>query len=241
MRKIGLLSAVLGLLMGIFTFLIFNQPSTASISSKVYINLDDMNKEISRLLQEDPELGLSSNPYSYIKNNKEYARIVQLGYSALPIIEERITEGNKFGLDKYILAIAAEEIAKVNLKKGEYRWSDAEEFVRSWKLHLQSVPGKVQQILNANESSEWKNNKLVELGAPAIPYILEDIDSGGNELVPALQKVTFSSQNDSRTGQSMNLTAKQWKDLHKEDNQIIKSLIKKAADEKEINKYFRIK
>jgi len=198
-----------------------------------------MQQEIKRLTEIDPQLGISSNPYSYIKNNKEYERIVKLGIPALPVIEQRISEGEKYGLDKYILAIAAEEIAKVNLKNGEYRWSDAEEFIRAWKLHLKSVPKKVDEIVSANETFEWKNNKLAELGVPAIPYIK---GKGIKEIEPSLQKIIgshnltqFSSiQNDA-------ISMEQWEIDHKQDINILKAIIKNASEEPEINKQFRFK
>ncbi|SEG29231.1 hypothetical protein [Paenibacillus sp. UNC499MF] len=237
MKKIITFSALAGLFLGLSYTYLFSPPTSASLSTKTYINLTDMRKEIDRLTREDPSLGLSSNPYAFIKNNKEYERIVKMGYPALPVIEERITEGNSFGLDKYILAAAAEEIAKVDLKKSEFRWSDPEEFTRSWNLHLKTVPDKVDKIVSSTESAEWKNEKLVELGAPAIPFILDIVEKGAKELEPSLQKIVHSSTVSSVSPSQFN--AQLWKTDHKEDTRILKTMVDKAV-EKEVSTHFRM-
>ncbi|MFC9776982.1 hypothetical protein [Paenibacillus chitinolyticus] len=238
MKKL-LLSITTGFLVGIVSFVLISSNSSAALSSNIYISLTDMQLEIKRLTETDPQLSLSSNPYSYIKNNKEYERIIKLGIPALPVIEQRISEGPNYGLDKYILAIAAEEIARVNLKKGDYRWSDAEEFIRSWKLYLKSVPKKVDEIVSANETFEWKNDKLAELGTPAIPYIKE---KGIKEIEPSLQKIIVShGPTQIPSIQNDDISMEQWESEHKQDVKILKALIKKASEEPEINKSFRVK
>ncbi|MEY9094691.1 hypothetical protein [Paenibacillus sp. RC84] len=238
MKKL-LLSVTAGFLVGIVSFVLISSNSSAALSSNIYISLTDMQLEVKRLTEIDPQLSLSSNPYSYLKNNKEYERIVKLGIPALPVIEQRISEGENYGLDKYLLAIAAEEIAKVNLKNGDYRWSDAEEFIRAWKLHLKSVPKKVDEIVSANETFEWKNDKLAELGAPAIPYIKE---KGIKEIEPSLQKIIVShSPTQLPSIQHDDISMEQWESEHKQDVKILKALIKKASEEPGINKSFRVK
>lgn len=237
MKKIITVSALTGLFMGVGYIQLFSPPTSASLSTKTYINLSDMRKEIDRLTAEDLGLGLSSNPYVFIKNNKEYERIVKMGYPALPVIEERIAEGNSFGLDKYILAVAAEEIAGVDLKKSEYKWSDPEEFTRSWNLHLKAVPGKVEKIVSSTESAEWKNEKLVELGAPAIPFVLEKVEKGAKELEPSLQKIVHSTTVSSLSPSDFN--AQQWQTDHKEEARLLKTMVDKAANQ-EVSTHFRM-
>ncbi|MEC0246060.1 hypothetical protein P4H65_09715 [Paenibacillus chitinolyticus] len=237
MKKTIIVSALAGLILGLGYTQLFSPPTSASLPTKTYINLSDMRKEIDRLTKEDPTLGLSSNPYAFIKDNKEYERIVNMGYPALPVIEERIMEGNSFGLDKYILAAAAEEIARVDLKKSEFQWSDPEEFTRSWKLHLKAVPGKVEKIVNSKESAEWKNEKLTELGAPAIPFILEKVEKGAKELEISLQKIVNPSDLPSVSPSDFN--AHQWKTDHKEDARLLKTMVDKAA-EQDVSTQFRM-
>ena len=66
-------------------------------------------------LLRNPQLSASSNPYEYIQNNKNFNDLVNLGTDALPVIAEKIMNSNDDGLKEYILAIAAEKIAKIDL------------------------------------------------------------------------------------------------------------------------------
>ncbi|MCP1311402.1 hypothetical protein [Paenibacillus tyrfis] len=123
MNKKMIISALLGIGIGVIGYFGTIPDFKAYSSSSKAISIVDIRNEVDRLIQNDPQLAYSSNPYDYVKNNKAYHHIVKIGYPALPEIERMITDGNSYGLEKYLLAIAAEEIAGVQLKKGKYRWS----------------------------------------------------------------------------------------------------------------------
>ncbi len=90
-------------------------------------------------------LGFSSNPYDYIKNNPEYNELVALGTDAIPIIEQYISETTSFY--GYILSIAIEDIAKINLKNfDEYKWSTSSTFLESWSNIKNDVDDAVYNI-----------------------------------------------------------------------------------------------
>ncbi len=133
----------------------------------------------------------SSNPYDYTKNNQFYDALVALGPEALPVLEDKVIKSENNGLDEYILAIAAEEIAKVNLKEDNegkfiYSWSNAKAWPAVWDSHLRSLPEKVKEITSSSLSKQKKADKLSRLGTPAIPFILDEIGAGNTEISASL-------------------------------------------------------
>ena len=160
------------------------------------ITLDRQIKGGIIVLQDKLELSLSdikkaasSNPYDYIKNNPAYDSIVNKGPGVLPELREKIANSPQNGLSEYVLAIAAEEIAKVDLKGSDFGWANAKEWVSAWDKYLETLPQKVKQISDSTATVEVKINDLEKLGVPAIPYIMDEVQKGRNELVPALDKL----------------------------------------------------
>lgn len=108
----------------------------ASDSYQIDINMDLMMDKVAEMQSTHVESALSSNPYDYIKNNDNYNKIVSLGTDALDIIKKKIDESNENGLKEYILAAAANDIAKVDLKKDTYNWSNGFFNRHYYKLEL---------------------------------------------------------------------------------------------------------
>jgi len=157
-----------------------------AIPGQINRNINAIMHDVDRMATEDPSKAMSSNPYTYIEGNANYRNIVNLGSSALPVLVDMIKNSKENGLREYILAIAVEEIAKVDLKGDNFGWSNAKEFVRAWNKHLKSVPDSVNNITSSEQSNEAKVEALVKLGTPAIPFILDRIEQGRIELAPAL-------------------------------------------------------
>lgn len=157
----------------------------SSIENVIDTNIADIETNLENEPNNGTKLALSSSPYDYIKAYKEYDNLVSLGNDALPYIEERIDASPGSGLVDYMLALAAEEIAKVDLKKSNFQWSTGDSFSRRWKSHLKEIPAKTKQIAESNNSEAAKNEELKELGTPAIPFILDEIEKGHQELLPA--------------------------------------------------------
>lgn len=241
MNKNWIVSAGLGIMLGLGTFVWVNPQSLAFTASQSKVNLNEMRVEIGRLIEQNPQLGFSSNPYKYTENNQVFDRIVGYGYEALPLIEEEITKGDTYGLEKYIFAIAAERIAKVDLKQSPHRWSHAEEFVRSWRLHLQAVPSEVERIAVSQQSGDEKIKSLVKLGVPAIPYILEKVDAGHKDMAPALRQLIPESDASGLKAESDATAYKQWAHEHQEQVELLRSLVNKAVHEPETNNQFLIR
>ena len=168
--------------------------ANASIASKIDQNMLSIMDDVSKLATQDPQAAMNSNPYSYI-DNANYKSIIDLGSEALPILVDRIDQSKKNGLKEYILAIATEEISKVDLKKDRWEWSTAKEFTKVWKTHLNKIPTNVNKIASSNEANNKKVQELVLLGTPAIPFIMEKIEQGNTELFPSLDQLLRGNPN----------------------------------------------
>lgn len=74
------------------------------------------------------EQTLSSDPYDYI-NNEYYDNIIALGTPAMDVLEENYHSGGYTGLDAYIVALAIQDIADMNLYECTGTdWETPEEF-----------------------------------------------------------------------------------------------------------------
>ena len=152
---------------------------------------NNVREEVHRLAQKltshaGSQVATSSNPYDYTAQNPAYDELVRLGTPALPAIVEELDASSQDGLREYLLAIAAESIAKVDLKAGsQFRWSTGKQWPRLWEKHLREIPPAVNEIANSDEPLGVKIKRLVALGTPAIPYILDAIASGNVSLSPA--------------------------------------------------------
>lgn len=170
-----------------------------------------------------------SNPYAFVRNSKDYDNLVGLGSAALPVIERKIVESEDSGLREYLLAIAAEDIAKVDLKGDDYRWSKGKEWPREWRKHLKSVPARVKRIVASGESNAVKVEEIIELGTPAIPFVLDEIEQGNTVIIPALdellkgnKKVTFKPKEIKEP--------KQWVKANKAKFEDLRAMVEQAQD-----------
>ncbi|CAM3390935.1 hypothetical protein PALU110988_20045 [Paenibacillus lupini] len=157
----------------------------SSFERAINANIAAIETNLENELNDGTKLALSSSPYDYTEAYKEYDNIVSLGNDALPYIEEIIDASPGSGLVDYMLSLAVEEIAKVDLKKSNFQWSTGDSFSRTWKSHLKEIPAKTKQIAESNNPEAAKNEELKELGTPAIPFILDEIENGHEELLPA--------------------------------------------------------
>ncbi len=191
--KASIISACL-LVAGIVFWGSMQNPNT-SVAAQIDQNALAIQEDLSKMIRDNPEMASSSNPYDYIKDNKNFDNIVQLGDVALPIIVQKIKNSNNNGLNEYILAIAIERIAKVDLKKNGEGWNTAKEFSQVWSKHLKNIPNSVDQILVSNQSNNQKVEKLINLGTPALPFIMDKVEQGNIELFPAVKTLVADDNN----------------------------------------------
>jgi hypothetical protein len=205
-----------------------------AVSYKVDKLVDDMMKNYYEQIKKNPTLMLSSNPYDYTKDCPEYDAIVALGYEALPYIKEKVEKSENNGLSEYILAIAAEKIGKVKLKGDHFNWDTGKGWAREWNKHLKNLPSNFDNIVASKETSASKNEKLVRLGAPALPFIIDRIEQGDTEFIPALEmllednakaKLDKASKGDINT----------WIKNNKDGFEILRRIVNDAQEGKEID------
>lgn len=105
-------------------------------------------------------LAMSSNPYDYIKDNAEYDKLIALGEESLDDLYKLQQDQEKYdNFQRYIIAIAIEEITKTDLKQSEeYFWMDADGFSEKWNDFSIEAEENIKDILNNNSLSE--NEKI---------------------------------------------------------------------------------
>jgi hypothetical protein len=163
---------------------------TASAAEIVHTNIDHMEAEFDKAIQNSDEAMFSSNPYDYVKDNEYYDSIVNLGVDALPALEEMLNDSDGNGLKEYIMAIAIEDITKADVGKIEdddLAWESAKEFAEEWAGIKESAESGIEEIISDGGMSEKeKIDELSAYGILAVPYLSELADSA--ELGPELSK-----------------------------------------------------
>ena len=104
-------------------------------SEKENTNNTEIEKEIMTNLDKIAEVTdmTSSNPFDYT-NNDYYKNIVNLGKSAVPILENMYKNGKLTGVNAYLSALAIQDITDCNLlEKYNFDWATAEEFYTYWE------------------------------------------------------------------------------------------------------------
>lgn len=201
MKKNLALFLVIGLFVTIFLGYKMNlKTAEAEIEKQLSNDINVMMEEVVNM--SDPKASISSNPYDYTTNNKAFDSIVDLGSSALPHLKNKIQNSAQNGLEEYLLAIAIEKIAKVDLKGDKFGWADAKGFVKVWNEHLKAIPENVKTI--ANSSDNDKVDKLIKLGIPSIPFIIDEVEQGNEDVIPALDNLLIGSKEVNYTKGSIN-------------------------------------
>lgn len=164
----------------------------------------------------------SSNPYDYVKDNPDFEKIVALGHEALPGLYKRLIDSDKNGLEAYMLAIAIETIAKVDLKQNESTaWATAHMFKAKWPEYVKSIPALVETITaDPTLSMEEKVNRLIALGTLALPFLLDKIVAGDEALFPAVTALTDPSMRALK-----NTTPREWALQHKDQFSLLKRYV----------------
>lgn len=81
-----------------------------------FISIERMRSQCYALMQENPDLAISSNPYDFIRDgvNPYYNEIIAMGSDALPSLKKELKESPANGCEEYLFAIAIEEILNAN-------------------------------------------------------------------------------------------------------------------------------
>lgn len=126
--------------------------------------LSDLDASINENVEENPMLGLSSNPYDYTKGNKYFDELVEKGVYGVPVMLNALKKSQYDGLTEYLIAIAVEEATGTELKETAYTWEDAKGFVTQFEKVSDNRVEIVKDILERNESKESLSKSLEPYG-----------------------------------------------------------------------------
>lgn len=160
-----------------------------AIASRIDTEIDSLMADIQTRAFANPAIAMSSNPYDYVQGSSDYARIVSHGYEALPVLSDMVGSSPENGLREYILAVAAEDIARVDLKANGPGWASGKEWRGVWKAHLRTLPTRVHKIALSEGSAEGKAVEIEKLGIVAAPYVLDEIAAGHTDLGTGLVRL----------------------------------------------------
>lgn len=180
-----------------------------------------------------------SDPWAIFELSPSLDRVVALGTPAIPVLIEEIDNSPQSGLDVYLLAICVTKITKANMggpSDTSTFWDTGKAFPAAWGVHLERIPKTVSSIAKSDVGASEKNARLVKLGTPAIPFILDEVEAGHVELAPAaesLMRGTVEMRGESSPGR---VTAK-WAKRNKDRFAQLRSLVRtgrapRASDDK---------
>lgn len=109
----------------------------------------------------DTKTLMSSSPYAYI-DNEYYKNIVNLGFEAVPLLQEKGESKEYSSLNSYISALAILEITDCDFQ--ELTGTDfetAEQFYKLWNKELSEMPEQLENIVENDEMSV--NEKKAEI------------------------------------------------------------------------------
>lgn len=136
------------------------EKQTDALINEIQYRIEESLKTEGAYLSNGMPLAMSSNPYDYIKDNAEYDKLIALGEESLDDLYKLQQDQEKYdNFQRYIIAIAIEEITKTDLKQSEeYFWMDADGFSEKWNDFSIEAEENIKDILNNNSLSE--NEKI---------------------------------------------------------------------------------
>lgn len=154
-----------------------NEEREVSPAEKVNRIINGFNEEVSL---EGAKM-YSSNPYDY-KESKYYKQLVELGLEAVPLMSEKICSGEITGLNQYLVGLAIQDITETDIAEavGE-GWGSGEQLAIVWKKFIQTAPERIEEILEEEESVDFKIKKLEcygVFGTAAVKGLNEDLSDG---------------------------------------------------------------
>ncbi len=141
-------------------------------------------------------LYMSANPYDYTLDNEEYDKLVAMGPGALDALCVLQKNAAAYGsLDRYILAIAIEEITKIDLKYStQFFWEDADTFADAWARFSAQAEADVQSVLqDASLTVSEKTRQICFYGILAENVTAAQLPEDAAEVLGAAQEKIASS------------------------------------------------
>lgn|GEM_PF-1722321 len=174
----------------LFLFDSFSKAETSVVPADTAdLKRAELNVLIDQWQTESEGSALSSNPNDYM-NTSAFGRMTRLSADYLPYIVERMEQDQS--LTAFVLTKVATEISR-SKEVAAFQFETPGGFVKQWKKLEQSIPARYAAIRDeaaaGDGSSPEAIQAAVELGVLAVPYIIEDIESGHVGLAPAISQL----------------------------------------------------
>lgn len=92
---------------------------------------------------------------------------------------------------------------------------------------MKNIPSNVEQIVKSEKSSEEKNKELQELGTPALPFIVEQMENGNEDVAPAVKEL-IKGNKDIKVGTSEEIN-KKWVEENKSKLDDLKNYVRSKS------------
>ncbi len=173
--------------------------------------VDNLTANWGKAMSNDISILSSSNPTVYL-NLPEFKKIKDLGPEYLPYIIKEIENENQ------ILAWGMGDNTKAKINE---QWETSEQWLSLWNKHLENLPDKFNEIKESikNDKSEKNLNKqkveLMNLGLPALPYILDSIDTDNKDdsIEKIMQEATREILSDKEVKLPKESNSDNWKSI----------------------------
>ncbi|WP_297643765.1 hypothetical protein [uncultured Gardnerella sp.] len=145
--------------------------------------LDDikgaMNKlrvEIETETKTNPQVAMQSHPGKFIRNSKNYQRILKLGLKAIKPLYDAIYDSRDSGCYEYILAMAIEDITGEKfVYNSDYGWKNSLEFRMAYDEKVNNTRFNVERISNNETLNDHdRTQKFKELGIFAVSDLIKE-------------------------------------------------------------------
>lgn len=173
--------AILVIALGLSLGYLIGRPK--NVRAQVDSSMQSIMSDINRIMDNQSEAALSSNPYDYIECSEAYQDILDIGIPALHALLSRMENNpDKGGLEQYIMAIIVEDISGVQLRDLGFQWSTGAE----WQKAFQEFRAELRQDYQKLTAEKSLSNseiaaRLNKYGLFAKPYQLR-LGIGGTDL-----------------------------------------------------------
>lgn len=171
----------------------FKKNDTNELEVKILDEKNNFASYANELVKNGDPVGLSSNPYDYVKDNEAFNRIVDMGIEAVPVIEKIVQESKNNGLEEYMLVLAAQKILDVELHEiadSKYNFISAKDWCAQYLSLKKDLKDNIDSLIESNDI-----NSIEDYGLLAYPYLVELYKSGNKELEPIIKNMEKSVNN----------------------------------------------
>ena len=205
----------------LFLYVIYNKMAVQSSAEEI---VDD---NFNKMIEYNSGCNiLSSNPYDYV-DNEFYNNIVELGFQAIPILDDKISSNELPGCYQYVACIAIQEISEVDIAAFNFEgWETADEFIFNWNSLVEEMPAEINNILSDTTTDNKEKIEKIEAYGKLAEPILTNIADGNSDINSLNIEYDL---NDELTDQANTVLSN--KEIDSNENKIILSYIESRQND----------